>query len=203
MKPIKSFLVLAILCAPALASAQNYYGRGRPPAPGGFHNRTGLLTWGLGLGLGGMHDGGSAITTCVNCDVRPLAGELDGHIGGMLSPRFGLMFEVQVNGQTIHSDLRNGDTVLTQGAAMIAAQYWLLPQLWIKGGLGIANLQVDDAFVTEDFGNGGALMGAIGVELFSAHNFAFELQGRIIEGSYNSLDDNVTSGTIGIGINWY
>jgi hypothetical protein len=203
MKPIKSFLVLAILCAPALASAQGYYGRGSPPAPGGFHNRAGLLTWGIGLGLGGMHDGGSAITTCRNCNVEPLAGEIDGHIGGMLSPRFGLMFEVQANAQTIHSDFFNGDTVLTQGAAMIAAQYWLLPQLWIKGGLGIANLQVDDTFVTEDFGNGGALMGAIGVELFSAHNFAFELQGRLIEGSYNSLNDNVTSGTIGIGINWY
>lgn len=203
MKPIKSLLVLAVLCTPALASAQRYHGGGGTTAPGGFHNREGRLTWGFGIGLGGMHDGGSTITSCRNCDVQPFAGEVDGHIGGMLSPRFGLMFEGQVNAQTIHSDFFGDDTVLSQGAAMIAGQYWLLPQLWIKGGLGIANLQVDDSFVTEDFGNGGALMGAIGVELFSANNFALELQGRIIEASYHSLDDNVTSGTIGIGINWY
>src|SRR5687767_2581698 len=63
MKPIKTLLVLAILCAaPALASAQRYYrGRGpaAAPAPGGFHNRTGRLTFGGGIGLGGMWDGGS------------------------------------------------------------------------------------------------------------------------------------------------
>jgi len=75
MKPIKSLLVLAILCAPALASAQGYYGRGAPRSsvPGGFHDRTGRLTWGFAVGLGGMSDGGSAITSCSNCNFRPLA----------------------------------------------------------------------------------------------------------------------------------
>jgi hypothetical protein len=191
------------MCAPAIASAQGYYGRGAPRAPGGFHDRTGRLTWGFSGGIGGMHDGGSAITSCVNCDFKPLAFEGDAHIGGMLGPRFGLMFELQANSQTVQSDFRDGDTFVTQGAAMVAGQFWLLPQLWIKGGIGLANLQVDDAFFTEDFGTGGALMAAIGVELLSARNFAFELQGRVIQGSYNSLDDNVTSGTIGLGLNWY
>src|SRR5262245_8595353 len=129
MKPIKSFLVLAVLCAPALASAQGYYGGPGygPPnatAPGGFHNRAGRLTWGIALGVGGMHDDGSEITKCANCDFKPLTFEADGHIGGMLSPRFGLMFEAQFNGQTVHSDRFNDDTVLTQAAAMFAAQFW-------------------------------------------------------------------------------
>ena len=204
MKPIKSLLVLAIVLAPALASAQGYYYRGSPdPLPGGFHNRVGHLTYGFGLELGGMHDGGSAITSCDNCDVKPLALELDGHIGGVLTPRFALMLELQGNFQTIHSNRFDGDTTLSQGAAMLAGQFWILPQLWIKGGIGFASLQVDDTYVTQDFGTGGALMGAIGVELFSARRFALELQGRLIEGTYNSLDDNVTSGTIGVGINWY
>ena len=205
MKPIKSLLVLAILCAPALASAQGYYGRGNPGSagPGGFHNRGGRLTFGFSVGLGGMSDNGSSITSCVNCDYNPLAFEIDGHIGGMINPRFALMFEAQVNAQTIHSDAFGDDTTLSQGAAMIAAQVWLLPQLWVKGGLGFANLQTDDTFVTRDLGNGGALMGAIGFELLSARNFAVDLQGRIIEGTYNGGDDHVTSGTIGIGLNWY
>ena len=46
-------------------------------------------------------------------------------------------------------------------------------------------------------------MGAVGFELLSARNFAVDLQGRLIQGSYNGLDDSVTSGTVGVGINWY
>jgi hypothetical protein len=113
------------------------------------------------------------------------------------------MLELQGNGQTIHSSARDGDTTLSQGAAMFAGQFWILPILWIKGGIGFSHLQADDAFVTQELGSGLAVMGAIGVELFSARNFAFELQGRIIEGTYNSGNDHLTSGTVGIGVNWY
>jgi len=206
MKPIKSLLILAIVCIPALASAQGYYygnGNGGGRAPGGFHNRMGRLTFGVGVGLGGMGDNGSAITSCDNCDYNPLAGEVDFHIGGVITPRFALMFEGQANIQTIHSSFRDGDTVLSQTAGMIAGQFWILPVLWVKGGLGFAHLQVDNDYVVGELGNGLAIMGAVGVELMSARNFALELQGRLIEGTYNSGDDHVTSGTIGVGINWY
>src|ERR1700743_2970963 len=96
MKPIKSLLILAIVCAPALASAQGYYygpgyGRSGSTLPGGFHNRMGRLTFGVGIGIGGMSDNGSAITSCDNCDYNPLAGELDLHLGGTLTPRVGLL----------------------------------------------------------------------------------------------------------------
>ncbi|MDB4955373.1 MAG: hypothetical protein JWO36_2942 [Myxococcales bacterium] len=208
MKPIK-YALLAILLVPGLAAAQGYGGGGGPgyysqpnPIPGGFHDRTGRLMWGGSIGLGGMHDNGSGLTNCDNCSTGP-AVEVDGHIGGMLSPRFGLMLEMQANSRQVHSDLQNGDTFLTQGTAMIAAQYWLTPQLWLKGGLGVAQLQADNAYVTYDFGGGAAIMGAIGFELLSARNFAVDLQGRIIEGSYNSGNDNITSGTVGVGLNWY
>lgn len=205
MKPIKSLLVLAIVCAvPSLASAQGYYGRGPgSPVPGGFHNRAGRLMFGFSIGLGGMNDNGSAITRCDNCDFNPLALEADFHLGGMVNHQLGFMLEGQVNSQTIHSDVFNGDSRLTQGALMFAAQVWVLPQLWLKGGIGFSNLQVDDTFVTSDIGSGLALMGAVGFEVFSARNFAIDLQGRIIEGTYDSAHDHVTSGTIGLGLNWF
>ena len=208
MKPIKSLLVLAIILAPAIASAQ-YYGGGpgyyngpNNRIPGGFHNRTGRLTWGFGIGLGGMHDDGSGITNCDNCANAP-ALELDGHIGGMIGPRFALMFEGQLNARTVHSDVYNGDTTLSQSAAMIAGQFWITPQLWVKGGLGLVGLQADDTYVTYDYGTGVAVMGAVGFELMSARFFAIDLQGRIIEGTYNSGNDHVTAANVGIGFNWY
>jgi hypothetical protein len=206
MKPIKSLLVLAVLAAPGVAGAQGYYGGGgyAAPLPGGFHNRTGHMMYGVSIGLGGMHDAGSGITDCGNCDYNPLAVEADAHLGGMISPRFGLMAEVQLNGQTVYSDVFNGDTVLTQSTLMIAGQYWLTPQLWVKGGLGFAHLDAQDDYgPTQDFGGGGAIMGGIGFELLSARLFAVDLQGRIIEGSYHGLDDHITSATVGVGLNWY
>jgi hypothetical protein len=206
MKPIKSLLVLAIILAPGLAAAQGYYGGSgyNQPSriPGGFHDRTGRLAWGFGVGLGGMHDDGSGITNCDNCGNGPVL-ELDGHIGGMISPRFALLFEGQLNARTVHSSFANGDTVLTQSAALVAGQFWITPQLWVKGGLGLVGLQADDAYVTYDFGTGLGIMGAVGFELMSARWFAIDLQGRIIEGEYNSGNDHITSANVGLGFNWY
>jgi hypothetical protein len=91
---------------------------------------------------------------------------------------------------------------------MIAGQYWITPQLWIKGGLGFANLQIQqsDAFGTFAESrpeNGTAIMGAVGFELFSSRNLAVDLQGRLLNGSYKGIDDNITAASVGIGINWY
>lgn len=215
MKPTKSLLVLAaLIAAPGVAAAQGYYGGSgpgyysQPPAttlPGGFHNRQGRLAFGGSLGLGGMSDTGSNVTTCQTCDYNPIAVELDGHIGGFLTPRFALMAEGQINAQTVASTGFDS-TVLTMNSLMIAGQYWVTPQFWIKGGIGVAGLYAEnDTFYDEywDFGTGGALMAAAGYELLSARNFAIDLQGRIIRGTFNSLDDNITSGTIGVGLNWY
>jgi hypothetical protein len=46
-------------------------------------------------------------------------------------------------------------------------------------------------------------MGAIGFEVFSGRFFAFDIQGRLIDGSYSGVSDHITAGTIGIGFNWY
>ena len=69
--------------------------------------------------------------------------------------------------------------------------------------IGFAHLDAQDDYNQYDFGGGAAIMGGIGFELLSARFFAVDLQGRIIEGSYHGLDDHITSGTIGVGLNWY
>lgn len=203
MKPIKLLILLAVMLAPGLAFADYYNGGGGGYyGPGHFHHRMGRLAWGFSVGLGGLHDDGSGVTNCDNCSTG-LAFEVDGHIGGMLTDRFALLFEGQTNGRTIHADTGDGDTVLTQDTAMIAAQVWILPQLWVKGGIGLAELSASNAFAGYDLGAGTALMAAAGFELFSARWFAVDLQARLIDGIYNSGDANITAGTIGVGFNWY
>jgi hypothetical protein len=205
MKPIKSLIVLALIAAPGLAAAQGYYGP-PPPEPGGFHRRAGHLTFGFSAGLGYMHDNGSTIV-CQGCGGDAITGMLEGHIGGMLNSRLGLMLEIQGNAQQIAIDPTQ-DVTLRQLLVLGALQYWIAPIFWIKGGIGAANLDVLDnntgvAYAVSDTGLG--LLGAAGIELMSARRFALELQLRITEGIYHYTNgtDNITSGTIGIGLNWY
>lgn len=208
MKPTtKSLLVLACLLAPAAASAQGYYGNGGQAQrlPGGFHDRQGRITYGFSLGLGGMSSNGDDIE-CVNCDYSPLAASASAHIGGFVGPRLALMGELQANVQTLAVDGYGDAETLVQSALLFAAQYWVTPQLYVKGGVGIANLRIDHSYygtVAEVPENGVALMGAVGYELLSAPRFSVDLQGRFINGSYDSVGEHVTSGTIGVGINWF
>lgn len=209
MKPIKSLLVLAVMLAPAIAGAQGYYGGpgygpAPQPIPGGFHNREGRLAWGFGFGLGYMNDNGSAVT-CQGCDAQPVTAAFDFHIGGMVSPRLAILFELQANGQQIALDPTT-DVTLVQTLAMGAVQYWVTPQFWVKGGIGVANLQENDNVNGVTYtppSDGLALLGAAGFELMSARFFALDLQGRLSSGSYNGTGDHITSGTIGLGLNWY
>jgi len=203
MPDMKKIIILACLLFPSMAFAQ-YYSGPSPSGqyPGGFHNRTGRLAFGFSAGLGGMSDKGGDIE-CTNCDYGTFAGQLSGHIGGFLGPRFALMGEAQANVQTLATDGFD-DTTLVQTALMLAGQYWLTPQLWIKGGIGFANLQVQDSagFVSRPE-NGGALMGAIGFEILSARFFSIDLQGRLLNGSYKGIDNNITAFSVGLGVNWF
>ena len=206
---MKKIIVLACLLFPSLAFAQ-YYSAPPPSAqhPGGFHNRTGRMIFGGNIGLGGMEDNGGEIN-CANCN--SVAGQAAGHLGGFVGPRLALMGELHGNFQTLSSDRFTGDTeVLTQGALMLAAQYWVTPQVWVKGGIGFATLQVDrsyygDGIVDESTipESGMALMGAIGFEVLSARRFSVDLQGRLVNGSYDRIGYNLTGASIGIGLNWF
>lgn len=214
MKPTKTLIVLAFLLAPGLAAAQGYYGGGPgygspPPSqlPGGFHNRQGRLIFGGNLGLGTMHDDIGDIE-CVNCS--DISVEVAGHIGGFVGPRLALMGELQANFQTLAVEANGGTETLVQSALMLAAQYWVTPQFWIKGGIGFANLQVNwsaygDGIVDASSRpeNGLALLGAAGFELLSARNFSVDLQGRLINGSYDGIDNSVTGISLGVGLNWF
>jgi hypothetical protein len=215
MKPIKSLLLVGIVAAiPALAPSEaaaqpgpGYYAAPPPNAqlPGGFHNRQGRLTFGFSLGLGAMNDDIGDIG-CNNCDYSPISFQAAGHIGGFIGPRMALMLELQTNGQQVSQEqFVEDDAFLYQTAAMIGLQYWVTPQLWLKGGLGLAHLeeQSRDGFFAGEIDNGTAVLGAIGFELFSSRYLSVDLQGRVLNGSYSGIDNNITAASVGVGINWF
>lgn len=213
-------VVASLVVAPLAASAQpggppppppdhgdpggyggGYQGGGyyyAPPAPA---HRSGF-TIGFGLGLGTMEDDSGPID-CYDCGYSPVAWGLDFHIGGMLSPTLALVGEIWGQAQTLDS----GGDALVQTMVLGAAQMWVTPQLWLKGGLGVANLSIsyDDGYESrsDDIDSGGAIMGAIGYEILHSPQFALDLQLRLGAGFYEGIDEQISSGMFSVGFNWY
>lgn len=192
--------------APPPSTTPGYYPASPPPPSSygpGYHRRG--LTLGVSLGIGGMDSDTGAIY-CDGCDYQPVAGGGSFHIGGMLNPRLALLFEVWSTGKQLDAV---GANSLWQHLVMVAAQYWVSPQLWLKGGIGFAHLslQYDDGYYYEDqpVADGGALMGALGYEVLAGPRFSVDLQLRLGMGSYEGLGfgDQIQSGTFGAGLNWY
>lgn len=211
MKLIKSVLLAAAVLAPlsfassAEAQPGGYYSNPQTTQhAGGFHNRSNRLIFGVSLMLGHLSDSEGNIGGDSSVNYSTLSGGLSGHIGGFVGPRLALMAEVQGNAVTLSSDGYDSIT-LVQSALMGAAQYWITPQLWIKGGIGFASLDLDDSYYNDSahIDSGMALMGGIGFELLSAQRFSVDLQGRLLAGSYDGIDQQITSGSIGVGINWF
>jgi hypothetical protein len=197
-------LALALALAPALALA-----RGGPPprAPGygsyqdseGFFLRRGL-TAGLGFGVGALSTD-SGIFDCRDCVFRPAAVGFHGHLGVMLDHRLALSGEYWNQIQRLDYF---GDAYGIQHMLMGSLQHWLHPQFWIKGGLGLASLQVSyyDGFV-EELNYGTALMAAAGYEFAFAPDFSIDVQLRLGTGMYRHVSDRANTALLGIGIAWF
>jgi hypothetical protein len=206
---------LALLSTLAAGTAAAQPGQPPPPPPGygpagpapyygppPIRERRGL-TLGVGFGLGGMSAESGPIR-CDGCGGNPLAAGIDFHIGGMIRPNLAILFELSGTGVQLDAE---GTEVLTQVMLMGAVQYWITPQLWIKGGLGSAHLSInyDDGYEADqaelDSGVGG--LAAVGYEVLHAPNFALDLSLRLQAGGYEGLDDEIHSGLLAFGASWY
>jgi hypothetical protein len=158
------------------------------------------LTLGIGAGVGGMESSDGPIE-CADC-ADSVAGSFDAHIGFMVNPRLALMFEVWGAGQALDSQ---SDVTIVQVLAMGAAQYWVTPRIWIKGGLGTAHLseRYGDSEVANEIDTGAAVMGAVGAELISRPRFSMDLQLRGGSGTYEGIEDTITQASLQLGLSWY
>ncbi|HTE52225.1 MAG TPA: hypothetical protein VK698_15340 [Kofleriaceae bacterium] len=207
---------LVVLAASSTARAQpgapppppdGGYGGGRgygyyPPPPPDPYRRG--FTLGFGVGLGAMDSGDSNLTECFDCNYDPIALAFDFHLGAMINPQLAIMGEVFWHAQNIDAD---GFNWLSQSMLLGAIQFWVTPQLWLKGGIGVASLDThyDDGYDYADdtIDTGIAVLGAVGYEVLSAPWFSIDLQARLASGSYEGIDEQVSVGTVGVGFNWY
>lgn len=206
---LAALLALAIVSASSAAWAQSYPpppgagpGAGPPPSqppstvgPDGYFQRWGLYG-GFGLALGNLsydYDGADE-------DQHRAAG-VHGDIGWRINPRVGISLDGFV--MFYPEEDYYGDTVILHVVNTIALQYWATPQLWLKGGLGLAQLQrsygdggPNDVSETV----GGLLLGA-GYEVLSTPGFSMDLGLRIGTGFYDGA--NVTNAAVTFSVNWH
>jgi hypothetical protein len=153
--------------------------------------RSGLVG-GVGLGFGGIE--------ATNCGpVCGVAGSFELHLGGMLTPRLAIMGDFWFN---LHP-IPDYDATTRHSLYMAALQFWPTDKLWLKGGLGPSTMTVSDNY--SGYGNaetGFGIMGAGGLELLQAGNFALDAQIRLGRGFY-SIGGDVFVWALMIGANWY
>jgi hypothetical protein len=149
----------------------------------------------------GVFFGGTLTAGEISCDGDDCggfreAGGLAGHIGFMIGPRFGLLFDAWA--QTSSDD----DVALTFITATVNARLWLADILWVQGGIGSGHARLDVGPFAGRSDNVPVGMLAVGVELVRSRNWALDLQAKLAQGSSTDDDgDEVSTGrSAGIGV---
>jgi hypothetical protein len=192
----------ALLGAAGVAAGQP----GAPPPPpppggaGGYGPPPPQPTYGVvdrhGFMAGFSIGAGSMVPDCDGCDSESGIA-VDGHLGGMLSPRFALMWDGSVVAHT------EDNLTLFSTVNAVAAQYWATPKVWIKGGLGFGRLSISDdtGDTLAESDTAASVLGAAGVEVMQSRTFALDISLRFAVTAYE--DANLTNVALNVGFNWF
>lgn len=155
----------------------------QPPVPPPLPTRTGYeynSGFMIGLGLG------SGLVSCEDCDSESGL-SYDINVGGFLNPRLAVMLDFSA---WDHSDFD-----LTLSNTTVAAQYWLGPKWWIKGGLGVST--VSNEYDSE---TGVGLTSGVGLEVMQSGSFALDVSARL---NVFDFDEQTFTGLHGLlGVRW-
>jgi hypothetical protein len=201
--PILPTIATSLLLLTGTAAAQGYAQPGPPPPPPGYQQPN----YGPPAPIGIQRDGfvigfslGAGVLTNDQCDSCESleGGALELHLGFMVTPQLALLVE----GFGVSHTEQN--LTLSQTMGVVAAQYWLTPKLWIKGGLGSGHLSLSNdqgqELATSEEGAGAMI--AAGYEVYQGRSFAVDVSLRSAAVSYEDAD-TVTQTAAAVGFNWY
>jgi hypothetical protein len=141
----------------------------------------------------GVAVGGGGIS-CDDCDsLHGPASSL--YAGGMLTDKLALVADSSVVVKT-----EDGNR-LTSGVFGVAAQYWVAPRVWVKGGVGGGQLFFSSDQESESSDLGLGFLGGAGVEIVQKKKFALDLQARFTTASIEDLRFNTWSVLFGFNLN--
>ena len=212
MKRLFSLCAFAsILLFSTLAIAQ--YQAPPPPPPNSYGpppaqlspptlERNGFM-WGFSVG-GGTLTGENCSGEELECSESGAAVSVS--IGAALQPKLGIMLD----GSVVMIPLDH-DYALNHVVSTIALQYWVSPNVWIKGGLGVGRFTISDPDGEQvgESQEGAAIMAGAGYEIYQGSSFVIDLQTRIavvqyeISNESSSRSETFTNASVAVGFNWY
>lgn len=166
----------------------------QPPPPAAFERRGWFAGFHLGLGSLTVNDGDRSES------FGGLA--IGGHFGGMLSPRFALLVELDA-GAHADSERDAGYGLANWG---LAAQLWGTDRFWFRGGFGTTNLNLTIGGDQVDSASGRSLTLAAGYELSRRQSFVLDAHLRMVLTSYKDTPDDCCSSnatSLNVGFAWY
>ncbi len=187
---LAALMAAAALTSAGVASAQPQPARQLP-------HREGLI---FGFGLGGGQMSCQSDQDICNKTLEG-SGSFDVHVGGMISPRLAIMGDAWVMYYT------ENNVTITHSITTVAAQYWLAPRLWIKGGVGAAVARAHYRgillSISDRTDSVPGVMAAIGYELLVGQRFAMDVKLKAGTGFYNDNQVRAKNAALILGFNWY
>lgn len=154
----------------------------------------------FGVGLAG---GTASIVGCDGCKLEPgLA--VNAYLGWFVHPRVAVMLDS--NALVALFSLSSGFGSFGFGLTGPAVQYWPHKDVWLKFGLGVAEVSSTALGGTGlAFDIGGGMTVAAGYQLHHDRNFSIDAQLRATHGDFGGNDkfDAVDSYVALLGFNWY
>jgi len=159
-----------------------------PQAYGPYRTHHGL-TIGFGFGAG--------FVTCDGCGDSTTEVAFDFHVGGFLNPRLALMYDVAGI-----VDSEDGFTAVL-ATNTIAVQYWVAPQFWVKGGLGVSQARISGDFGSDsEYGVGATFAGGFEIIPARRSNFALDIGARLSHLDFDELQETLQMFTVILGARW-
>jgi hypothetical protein len=190
--------ILGVSASPAAAQSAQSPG-GYPPAY--VTARSDGMMFGVAVGGGDL----SCTSESDVCDGVTEAGSISGHVGMMFGPRLAAVFDLWVMAHT------EDDFTISHTIATVGAQYWLMPRLWVRAGVGGAHAgyHYDGPFV-EVGDRTKTVLGvtvAAGVDVISRPRFTLDVQLRGGTGFYGDDDDDddvqAHNAGVQVGFTWF
>ncbi|MCC6999072.1 MAG: hypothetical protein IT370_30950 [Deltaproteobacteria bacterium] len=203
----KWVMALGLLMQAAVVASAQPYGPppGGPPPDGGMYGegrfqpeRDGLM-FGAALGFGAVRFGdGSEASEAYG------GGGGSFYIGGFLNRNLAIMFDVEASAFSVGR--RTDDAVFTSTISTAAVKAYLTENLWLKGGIGWAQLFYQDAFSESQSDPGFGLMAGGGIDVMARRKWALSVELNGAVGSYDvgARDRaSVSNGSLLVGLHFY